>query len=173
MRLLDGCSSSDVNSKHGGGGSTPLMNACTHGAPVRLLDKMKEKGVDIHATYYDRKSALHIASYTGHLECVKWLVQQGADMTAKAFDGTAPLDVARSHNKTSVVQFLEAEQQMRMQQQMQQQGLSMEQCQAQAEQQALAEQKERQAAMMAAEQQAREKEMKAMMAAQQQAEALA
>ena len=48
MELLDGCSERDVNWKDGAG-RTPLMWACREGAPLDMLNKMEERGADIHA----------------------------------------------------------------------------------------------------------------------------
>ncbi len=50
---------------------------------------------------------LMVASYEGHLDIARLLIERGADMEAKDYDGKTALDWARGKGQTAVVACLE------------------------------------------------------------------
>ena len=49
---------------------------------------------------------LHIASFTGQLQTVRYLISKGAYIDSKIYDGSTPLHFASSSNHIDVVQYL-------------------------------------------------------------------
>jgi hypothetical protein len=45
---------------------------------------------------------LHLASCEGHIEVVKWLVQNGVEKNIKDFAGNKAVDDAFNHNKMDI-----------------------------------------------------------------------
>ena len=60
----------------------------------------------IHARDDDQYTALHRASYNGHLEVAEYLLQAGAKVDACTVDGWQPLHCACRWNKTPVASLL-------------------------------------------------------------------
>lgn len=60
----------------------------------------------IHTKDTDQYTALHRASYNGHLEVVEYLLQAGAKVDARTIDGWQPLHCACRWNKTPVASLL-------------------------------------------------------------------
>lgn len=54
----------------------------------------------------DGYTPLHRASYSGHLDCVKYLVRHGANIEAKTSDDWRPLHCAARWNNVEVAEFL-------------------------------------------------------------------
>merc|ERR1712038_270436 len=64
-----------------------------------LLEK-HEGGLTVNSADYDHRTALHLASSEGALECAKLLVKKNADVNAKdRWNGTPLDDAVRSNNK--------------------------------------------------------------------------
>lgn len=77
-----------------------LINKFFAAARDGLLDNLKNriaKGVDINATDINGWSALHFSSVNGHLSCVQWLVEHGAEIDViNRQNGGTPLHFAAS-----------------------------------------------------------------------------
>jgi hypothetical protein len=63
-------------------------------------------GVNPDLTQSNRWTVLHIAARNGHLNMAKLLVAQGAQINAKAADGSTPLDMAIASRHQSLQRFL-------------------------------------------------------------------
>jgi ankyrin repeat protein len=63
-------------------------------------------GVKASAADYDHRTALHLAAAEGHLDVIKFLVQQGADVNSLDRFGNAPLDEAILHGNDEEAEFL-------------------------------------------------------------------
>ncbi|WP_287253983.1 ankyrin repeat domain-containing protein [Mesorhizobium sp.] len=57
----------------------------------------------------NRENALHIAARSGCLDCVKALVEAGADVNAKTKDGKTPLHLAKFKGQREVADYLIAD----------------------------------------------------------------
>ncbi|ETO09558.1 hypothetical protein RFI_27818, partial [Reticulomyxa filosa] len=55
----------------------------------------------------DFRTALHLAACEGHIECVKWLVANGANSKALDRFGHTPLDDAKRSNRDDICEFFE------------------------------------------------------------------
>ncbi|KAA8893248.1 ankyrin repeat-containing domain protein [Sphaerosporella brunnea] len=75
-------------------GLSPLDEAVESGY-VRAVKVLLELGADVSAAGKDNIQAIHRAAYGGHLPIVQMLVNHGADLKAKVFDGQTPLSIYR------------------------------------------------------------------------------
>lgn len=55
---------------------------------------LKQPGIDINLKDVDGQTALHYASYCGHVECVKLLIKASADQKILDYDGNDFIEVA-------------------------------------------------------------------------------
>lgn len=76
---------------------------------VTALRRHKLSGMDISLSDYDGRTALHLASSEGHLECVKFLLEQ-CEVPHEPKDrwGNTPLDEAETFAHDDVVAYLQA-----------------------------------------------------------------
>src|SRR5438046_5158584 len=56
---------------------------------------------------YDGKTALHYAAANGHLEIVKFLVENKGDPQARSKNGMTPFALAKGFGKSEVVAYLD------------------------------------------------------------------
>ncbi|XP_048651942.1 ankyrin repeat domain-containing protein 49 isoform X1 [Marmota marmota marmota] len=67
---------------------------------------LSEKATQVNTRDEDEYTPLHRAAYSGHLDIVRELVAQGADVHAVTVDGWTPLHSACKWNNTRVASFL-------------------------------------------------------------------
>ncbi|CAO2636098.1 Ankyrin repeat domain-containing protein 49 [Lemmus lemmus] len=67
---------------------------------------LSEKATEVNTRDEDEYTPLHRAAYSGHLDIVRELVAQGADVHAVTVDGWTPLHSACKWNNTRVASFL-------------------------------------------------------------------
>ncbi|MBN3285670.1 GLSL Glutaminase, partial [Polyodon spathula] len=74
---------------------------------VRSLRRYLLSGVDVNSVDYDSRSALHVAASEGHLEVIKFLIENaGADHMAIDRWGNTPLQESLRYNHIHAVQLL-------------------------------------------------------------------
>ena len=72
-----------------------------------MVQLLLEHGADIDNVDHKGNTALHVASYHGHVETVKLLLESGAQMKINDLEKT-PLDVALDEEEEDVVGILRA-----------------------------------------------------------------
>ncbi len=75
-------------------GANALANAAVYGKLERVKTLIEKEGVDVNARETQTKiggTALILAAEEGHLEVVKYLINKGADINAKADNGNTAL----------------------------------------------------------------------------------
>jgi len=73
---------------------------------LNSLIQLKKSGIDLCACDYDMRTPLHIAVNHGHIELVKYLILEGANVHAKDKNGDTPLHLAIKNNNYDVVNVL-------------------------------------------------------------------
>ncbi|XP_067660337.1 ankyrin repeat domain-containing protein 50-like [Haliotis asinina] len=95
----------DINSR-GWKKKTPLMLAAANGAKD-VVKFLVEHGADLSLTYAGGSNTLHLASWGGHLEVVKYIVSQNkVDINSRGWQKKTPLMVAAANGAKDVVKFL-------------------------------------------------------------------
>ncbi|QOF75571.1 ankyrin repeat domain-containing protein (plasmid) [Aminobacter sp. SR38] len=72
---------------------------------IDLINLLLDNGADPNA-YRNREAALHVAVRSGCLDCVKALVEAGADVNAKTKDGKSPLHLAKFKGQHEIADYL-------------------------------------------------------------------
>ena len=75
-------------------GQTPLHMCAAYGFSKGLEKLLETKGVDVHATDDHGETALHLAAYNGHVECLRQLIKKGAKVNATNKGGETALHIA-------------------------------------------------------------------------------
>lgn len=82
--------------------TTPLMTACYLDEDVgyAIIEMLLIAGADPNATReHNERSPIHIATCHGELEVVKLLVEHGADLSLKDYQGATPYEMAQMRSK--------------------------------------------------------------------------
>ena len=83
----------------------PLISACLLGNTYEAKSLIEQK-VDVNAHDSERRTALHIASHFGHLECVQLLLNNNARPSPKDSRWFTPLHRACSMGHDEIVKLL-------------------------------------------------------------------
>lgn len=70
------------------------------------LVQLKKMGIDLCVCDYDQRSALHIAVNHEHIEVVKYLLSEGANVHAKDKNGETPLHIAMKSMNYEIISLL-------------------------------------------------------------------
>jgi hypothetical protein len=115
QQLLD--KGENVNSRSVNWGRLPLICAAKYGNTA-VVEQLLSKGADVNAVDAQGWTALSIAAYRGHAECVKVLLEHRPNVNQETFGiylfngdnqvGKTALDLARQNGHTEIVQLLEA-----------------------------------------------------------------
>eukprot|EP00762_Andalucia_godoyi_P006559 ANDGO_05033.mRNA.1 Ankyrin repeat and KH domain-containing protein mask len=71
-----------------------------------VLTLLLDRGANVNAHQYQRRTALHIAVEKGYASVVKLLLARGANPNATAGYHTTPLMIAAAHNQVEIVRYL-------------------------------------------------------------------
>jgi ankyrin repeat protein len=114
QQLLD--KGANINSRSAAWGSLPLICAAGSGKTM-VVEQLLGKGANIDAKDCQGWTALALASYRGHTECVRVLLEHGANTEIGTTAGIiyvenqpvkTALDLAQENGHTEIVQLIEA-----------------------------------------------------------------
>jgi ankyrin repeat protein len=107
----------NVNQRSVNWGRLPLICAAKYGNTA-VVEKLLKKGADVNAIDAQGWTALAIAAYNGHTDCVKVLLEYKPNLNQETFGiylfagdnqvGRTALYLARQNGHTEIVQLLEA-----------------------------------------------------------------
>ena len=83
-----------------------LLEAVKSGQHYRIKYLLCRREADVDHVYEDELTALHFATWCGHVECVKILVEEGADVNVVSFKFGTPLCVAVFRDHVELVELL-------------------------------------------------------------------
>jgi ankyrin repeat protein len=84
---------------------TPLI-AALHRRHFRVADLLHAHSSDIHARGRWGETVLHVASFSGLVDVVQWLLGHGADVNARDVDGFTPLHMYGTHRCPEICRML-------------------------------------------------------------------
>lgn len=82
-----------------------LLELAAVGGHTKVMEALTACGVDVNVTVGDR-SALHSAAFQDHIESVRWLLQNGADVNSNDPRHGTPLQVAAYEGNLEMVKLL-------------------------------------------------------------------
>ncbi|XP_074649135.1 uncharacterized protein LOC141904445 [Tubulanus polymorphus] len=87
-------------------GLTPVMAAVKGGDFHEIVEYLIKKGCDVDVTNHSGENALHFAARHGHVNCVKVLLREHADLYATTNWGYTPLKIAVAQNQIDVIELI-------------------------------------------------------------------
>lgn len=83
-----------------------MIAACTSAASgdLETISRLHVQGLDLNSGDYDKRTPLHLASAAGHFDIVKYLVEQGADVSPRDRWNATPLNDAQD---PAIIEYLE------------------------------------------------------------------
>lgn len=80
-------------------GNTPLHVACLNGH-LPICQELIVYNADIEASNYRGQTPLHVAAASTHgVDCLTFLLEQGADINKQSADGRTPLHMTAIHGR--------------------------------------------------------------------------
>ena len=70
------------------------------------LEQLKSNGASVNTADYDLRTALHLAACEGHENCVRWLLDEGANLNVKDVFKKTPLDDAERFGHPKIATML-------------------------------------------------------------------
>jgi len=89
-----------------GGGKTQLHYYCENGMTTSVARMLEMRSIDVEAKRGDGWTCLMTASWNGHLDICRLLIDNGAQLEAKDSDGRTPLHCAASRGHVEIVRLL-------------------------------------------------------------------
>eukprot|EP01138_Halocafeteria_seosinensis_P007902 gb/GECG01008073.1/.p1 GENE.gb/GECG01008073.1/~~gb/GECG01008073.1/.p1 ORF type:complete len:665 (+),score=73.24 gb/GECG01008073.1/:1-1995(+) len=88
-----------------------FFELCTsaNSGSIEKVRQAMEAGVDINRWDYDRRTALHIAACSSHVEISQLLIREGANILTRDRWGSTPFDEAMQHGSTELIELFEQE----------------------------------------------------------------
>jgi glutaminase len=83
-----------------------VIASCTSAASgdLETIIRLHVQGLDINAGDYDKRTPLHLASAAGHMDIVKYLIENGAEANPRDRWGATPLNDAQD---PQIIEYLE------------------------------------------------------------------
>ena len=82
-----------------------LLEAASR-SDIELIRKLLAQKLDVNSSDYDHRTALHVSVSNKNFECVKFLVEHGADPTLKDRWGNTAYDDAMKEDSQEIIQLL-------------------------------------------------------------------
>ena len=96
----------DVNAKEGMLGATKLMKASEEGKTQAVQKLLQCDGIEVGIADRLGFQAIHHAAKGGHADILRMLIDKGADMNVKKFDGYTPLMLCALNDHVACVELL-------------------------------------------------------------------
>ena len=96
----------DINEEYGRGRIAAPLPAALYKRHFRVADLLHRNGADVEVRCSDERTPLHIASWCGYVDIMKWLLDHGADVNAWDEGRTTPLHLAAIGMRLEAVQVL-------------------------------------------------------------------
>lgn len=83
-----------------------LIYHCTNNELANMKELFDKYKLDINSVNYNKRSCLHIACMNGHLNIIKYLIENNADINLIDCEGQYPLDYALKNKYVDIIKYL-------------------------------------------------------------------